>query len=472
MKIKIFLFSILLGLVYLTACDQDSIDNIGSSIQPDGDKIGVYETTIDITGKTVKVDSVYAKSINGLLGKFYDPEYGEIEAGYICQYYPDTFYLDKMKNKNSVDSVRLLVLYRSYVGDSLSPMEVTVYPVKQNMILDKNYYSNINPANYCDLNNILGRKTYTARNLNISDSLNTVSNTNQSYKVLSIPLPVELGNLFLEEYKKPDHGALTDPDKAAVLFPGTYLASTFGSGCILDVEGTRIHIYYDIEIENSTGTADTTVVMYSSLNVTKEVIQLNHLVSSKDETLWQDETTPDMYIKTPAGVFSQISIPLKQIKDSIGDRWFSKVSLKLTAQPRSTRPYSLDFPGLGTYSTSQMASSKLLLIEPDSVKSFFEQQRVADNQTSYFTTFNASDYTYSFENISNVVQNAINNTDKESLDLLLIPTLVSYYTASSGYTTSTVDNKSISYLTPSAVTLKRDDLKIQIIAVDLGVGKN
>ena len=447
----------------MVACDQDSIDNIGSSIQPDGNKIVAFDTTFSVTGRTIKVDSVYSKSMNALLGSFFDPDYGKIEAGYICQYYPaDPFLLDSMVNNQEIDSVRLLILYSTYTGDSLSPMQATVYPVKEGVLLDNlSRYSNIDPTQYSDMNRILGKQAYTARNLNVSDSANS-STTN--YKVLSIPLPLELGYKFLEECKKPNRGAFASPEAMAKFFPGTYIASTFGSGNLLHVEGTRIHIYYKrhwyIDDESTIATD------FAALNVTKEVVQLNHIATSENSHLWQNQSLDEMRIGSPAGLFAKISIPLKEISKSIGDRRFSRISLSLKALPQAALPFSLKLPGLGIYNTQMMTSSKLLLIEPDSLKSFFENQKIADSQTSYFTTLNSSTSTYTYENISNVVQNAINkNPNAETLDLLLVPAEVSYYTSTS-YPYSNMDKPPVNYLMPSAVTLDTKDLKIRVIAVD------
>ena len=464
MKTKIFFFGFLVSLVYLTACDQNSIDNIGSSVQPDGNRIVAFDTTFFVIGRTVKVDSVYAKSINGLLGSFLDPDYGKIETGYICQYYPaDPFELDSMVNKNEIDSIRLFILYQNFTGDSLSPMQATVYPVKKGVLLDNlSRYSNIDPTQYSDMNRILGSQAYTARNLNVSDSANS---STASYKVLSMPLPLELGYEFLEECKKSDLGAFASPEAMRKFFPGTYIASTFGSGNLLHVEGTRIHIYYKRHYK------DSIVTSYAALNVTKEVVQLNHIVTSENNHLWENQSSDEMYIKTPAGVFSKITIPLKEITNSIGNRRFSRISLSLEALPKANRPFTLNFPGLGIYNSRTMTSSKLLLIEPDSLKSFFENQRIADNQTSYFTTLSPSTSTYNYENISNVVQNAINkNPNAETLDLLLVPADVSYYTSTS-YPYSNIDKSPVNYLMPSAVTLSTKDLKIRVIAVDRDVNQ-
>jgi hypothetical protein len=438
-------------------------------MKPEEDNIVIFDTTMTVEGETVKADSIYAKSINGLLGQFYDLRYGTIKAGYICQYYPSAgFDVDSMM-KDEIDSIRLYIFYKTYFGDSLSPMEVSVYPAIKP--LDKHYYSNIQPELYCDMNSLMGKQIYTARNLNISDSIN-IAGGYQKY--ISIPLPNELGQKFLEEYKKPDHGAYASPSAMADFFPGTYLASTFGSGCLIEIEDTEIDIYYQRFCGQTVDGTDSIRSQVSVLSVTKEIVQLNTYTSEYDEEL-QKENNDTMFLKTPGGVFSKITIPIRKIKETIGNRKFSNVKLSISAYPKEDREYVWDFPGSGVQNTTTLTTPKLLLIEPKEVQSFFEGQKNADSQTTYYTTFNTSSYAYVFDNISNVVQKAIDEDAETDLELLLIPVLVSYYSYTDPYTYSTylVDYVCANYLVPSAVALKKggDNLKIQIVAADLDVNR-
>ncbi|GHV20804.1 hypothetical protein FACS189428_0300 [Clostridia bacterium] len=473
MRTKIFLLSgVLLGLIYLAGCD-DAIDQVGMGIQPDGNKVIVFDDSLDITSITLKDPVLYAKSIYGLLGNFYDKDYGELKAGYICQFYPDAGFGTKenMDSIVSVDSIQLKILYTTYVGDSLSPMEVSVYPVRKETPLPQDYYTNLNPSDYCSMDKLLGKQAYTARDLNISDSLNQANITANNYKLVSVDLPKGLAQQFYEEYQKADHGAYASPAAMADFFPGVYVKPTFGSGCILNVEKTDIIIYYTRRYE----TTDTLQVVHSDtrvqtsvLEVTKEVIQLNQYTGSNEEKLLNPADEKNMYLKTPAGIFAQLTIPITEIKQKIGNRKFSNVRLSIEAEPKEDWEYALDFPGMGTASSLALTRSKLLLIEPDSIKRFFEEKKTADGQTSFFTTFNKTTYSYTFDNISNVIQYAI---DKgfDKLELRLVPVQVAYYEYSSSYSYSTsyIDYTAAHYLAPSAVTLKKDNLKIKIIAADL-----
>ena len=471
MKTKKIVFCLFLGIIYM-ACN-DTVGRVGLGIQPEGDKINVFDTTVLVSARTIEVDSVYAKTPNGLLGEFYDPAYGSVKSGYICQYYPSIGfpYLDSIK-EDKIDSVRLNIYYSSYIGDSLAPMEVTVYPVVK--ALEKNYYTNAKPEDYCDMDHPLAKYAYTARNMNISDS---VLQASSYYRYISIPMPVKLGEDYLKAVKD---STIKTLDDFLSFFPGTYITTTFGTGSMLPVDVSEIVLYYtretklqDVNGKDSLGY----VVSGASFTVTKEVIQLNKFENKNPAFLTEDN--PDStFLKSPAGIYTELTIPIKEIVKGIGKKQFSSVALSLTAYPPNDWTYSLQFPGTSSSMVPSLTdnttgySSKLLLIEPDSVTNFFEMKKVADNQTSFTTTFNPSTYTYDFSNISNVVQNAINNAPDKDLKLWLIPVLTTWVQQTDAYGNySYSDYMTSQYLYPSGVTLKKggDNLKVRVIATDLKV---
>jgi hypothetical protein len=313
MKTKLILFCLALGLIYI-GCE-DSINNIGIGIQPDTDKISIYDTTVIVEARTVKVDSVYAKTANGFLGEYYDPSYGTIKSGYACQYYPSIgFYAVDSIVDNKVDSVVLNVYYASYEGDSLAPMELTVYKVVEE--LDKHYYTNVDPASFCDMNHPMAKQAYTARNLNVSDSALLANNYMRS---ISVPLPNKLGEDYLRMVK---NGELKNVKDFLNFFPGTYITTTFGTGSMLNVEYTEIYVYCTryATVRNYENTADSIALKpdVAAFTVTKEVVQFNNFKNTNDVFLLEDNPEKT-YLKSPAGVFTELTIPIREIiKGKIG----------------------------------------------------------------------------------------------------------------------------------------------------------
>lgn len=59
-----------------------------------------------------------------------------------------------------------------WVGDSLAPMRAEIFKITSP--LQKNFYTNIDPKQYCNMQESMGAQAYTAYNTSISDSLETL----------------------------------------------------------------------------------------------------------------------------------------------------------------------------------------------------------------------------------------------------------------------------------------------------------
>lgn len=138
MKIKPLLIGLGLGVTILSGCSDD-LNLVGSTIQPDGDKMPVYVDTFQMQATTLLMDSVYARTTNGLLGEFYDPLYGNVKSDYICQFYcPDDFKFKHEPINGQIDSIDFKIMYQNgaWVGDSLAPMRAQIYLVDKELERD------------------------------------------------------------------------------------------------------------------------------------------------------------------------------------------------------------------------------------------------------------------------------------------------------------------------------------------------
>ena len=145
MKIKPLLIGLGLGVTILSGCSDD-LNLVGSTIQPDGDKMPVYVDTFQMQATTLLMDSVYARTTNGLLGEFYDPLYGNVKSDYICQFYcPDDFKFKHEPINGQIDSIDFKIMYQNgaWVGDSLAPMRAQIYLVDKE--LERDFYTNFDP---------------------------------------------------------------------------------------------------------------------------------------------------------------------------------------------------------------------------------------------------------------------------------------------------------------------------------------
>ena len=85
-------------------------------------------------------------------------------------------------------------------------------------------------------------------------------------------------------------------------------------------------------------------------------------------------------------------------------------------------------------------ASELLMIERDSIYSFFEKGNVTNNRTSYLAVYNSTLNTYTYNNISSLINHMYANRDKGSKNwnkVVLIPVKTSSVRTSS-YSSATV----------------------------------
>jgi hypothetical protein len=468
MKIRLFILGMVAGSILLSGCNDD-YGLVGPSIQPDEDTPTIKSDTFMIKASTVMLDSIYAKTETGLLGEIYDPLFGDLKADFICQFYvQDGFTFRQKPIDGKIDSVQLRMYYpnRDWIGDSLASMQATVYPVVKP--LDRDYYTNIDPAQYVDLNNPLASKTYSPRDQTVSDSLWNATTTSGSYTIhtydaqLIIKLPASLGQKFYDESIN-NPGNFVNQDAFNKFFPGLYVTNTFGSGNILSINATRIVLFYHYYAERpSTGAIDSVAMANEVFPVTKEVIQMNRMKNAGLDQLLvpNDQYT---YIKSPAGVSTRLTIPMKEIKEKIEGRRVNTFYFELKAMPQDNWKYALSPP------------DNVLLIPEDSVKTFFEKGNIEDNVTTYLGTYNSASLLYFFTpitststvassvtaktNLANLIKYQLLYAPDKDLNMLLIP--VTRTVMQSG--TSTVATESISsYLKPASLTLRKDSSAMQI----------
>lgn len=429
MKIRSLILGLMLITGLMSGCNDD-INYVGGTIQPDKDRVDVAVDSFMMTASTIKLDSIYSKSSSGFLGQFYDPQFGEYKADFICQFYcQEDFKFRETPKDGKIDSVQLFIYYDSYIGDSLSPMRVDVYPVVKS--LEKNYYTNINPLDYADTKTSLGGQAYTPYHLNSA-----------SKDSVKIDLNTELGQKIYDETIN-NPASFKNQNAFNEFFRGIYVTNTYGMGNALKVTGTILSLYYsyDATTTGSDGKDSAYVAKGAEFFiVTDEVIQMNRMNSYGLEELLQpnEEYT---YLKTPAGVCTRLVMPGKEIHERIGNRTINNVPLSIQAMPQSDWEYASEAPGY------------LLLLPEDSLITFFEKNKTADLKTSFTAQYDNKLKTYKFSNIARLLQAHNENNPEEDLNLLLVPVTVT----SSSTSTSSSSSSSISHWQkPSGVVLRKD----------------
>lgn len=389
------------------ACDNESL-NIGNTLTDDSDQLALSSDNFDVATRTIVADSVLALSTNCYFGRVKDPETGaDVTSEFTTQFHlldnvyisPEQKIVGRYDGRAAADSCDIVIYLSSpfMSNDSLQAMKMRVNELSQPMEEGQRYYSNLDPRQNGMLrtDGLRQSKVFSYKNLLDSDSQRAASTYINNIRItLNKPYTAKDGTVYnnygtylMRNYY--DHRDFFRSSYAFIhnLCPGFFFEITDGFGFHAKVSDIGLRVYYRIETDTAVVNAQLT------LAGTKEVLQTTHI--SNDQTAIQAMAaeTEYTYLKTPAGLFTEVTIPVDEVKNSAHAN-DSLVGAKLTLQRINNE--SSDNRLLGTPST-------LLLVQKDSLYSFFENGRVPNNKTSFYTTLTSSMNYYAFPNISNLV---------------------------------------------------------------------
>ena len=385
MKVR-YLGTLLLAVLTFFGCD-DNTGTLGLGMLPDSDGMSAHTTTFNVTTRSFAVDSVFAKTSTGYIGKFSDPEFGYYETSFLTEL-------------NCTENFSLPEVYKVTERDSEgNPIKAT-----GTMTADSVVYK-YGPKS------LLGRKAYSAFDTSVPDSVRFEKDNNGYYTFYpNVTFPLDKKTFgedrILKVYREhPEYfkDAATFIDK---IFKGVYVKSDYGDGTILYVDYVALNMQFRFHhVNDTTGVAlkkkdGTDSLFYSMQTVfasTKEVIQANQFLNS--DLIKEKAAEPQhTYIKSPAGIFTEAIMPYDSIYNKLTNDTLNAVKLTFTN-------YNIN----SDYEYSMSAPNDVLLIRKQELKSFFEENKVRDNITSFTTTHNAfATNQYVFSNIARLVTTCIN----------------------------------------------------------------
>lgn len=456
MKLQTLYKLLFIALATMFVSCNDTLEKIGFSIQPENDRVSVGKDTLELSSRTIQVDSIFSRTKYPILGEYIDPVFGSVRSEYVGEfYYPEN---QGFKDGAIIDSVRLTVSYTSIIGDSLAPMSLAVYKVTDKLPKNKDY-TNFDPKTKSDMSAPLGTQIFTGKNNTYRTETYYSGSTAQTIKIYEIytPLPLSIGQSFLDEYKKPDHGALRNTDTFRDFFPGLYVTTDFGNSTILNVNLTSLNVFYKYtDPKGSSVKEDTIRTSEFRLNITPEVTQINYIQNNNDQLL--EPNANGTFIKSPAGVNTEITIPVSKIYSDLTTRSLNQARFVVYALPEANQDEKVKLT----------PPDYLLLINKDSLQGFFENRKLHDNVTSFYASFNQDTYSYNFGNIAAMI-NYYKKQKKEAFDLTyyLVPVDITFTTTGSSYYSTRTSTPTAIYnqMKPSAVMLenKPEKLKLDII---------
>lgn len=436
MKILRLLTVLVIAALTFAACD-DTTEGIGGSITNKIDNINISNSAFNVTTKSIVADSVLSRNNTGLIGKMKDPETGNyVKGDYMTQlgvlptFDIDTLDYIKQANKGSIeaDSCYLLVSYNASYGDTIAPMKVTAYEMTKPMSEDKEYYSNYDAfkEGWVSENNQHWSSNYNLSNT--SDVKNFKIYLNKKYTTKDGKTYKNYGSYIMQTYAEHPEYFKTNYKFLHNVCPGFYIKNVGGTGNMAKIWNTELIFYWKKTIKAKDGVTDSTGIGYNRFDGTEEVLQLNK-IENDTENLKKLASQEDWtYLKSPAGIFTEVTLPIDDImkgheKDTLNT---ATISFPRLNNADEDNPYNFATP------------STILMVQKDSLQSFFEKSKLADNRTSYTASYSSTGTyknAYTFQNIANLVSAMYKNKGKgENWNkVVLVP--VNVITTTQGYTT-------------------------------------
>ena len=421
----------------LYSCD-DSTTGIGDFIA-DTDEINAYSETYDVTTKTVSVEDinkkiginsngVYSRTSTAYLGKFTDPNFGEFTADFITQINcPEGFEYPKTFEK--IESTTLELYYRSYYGDSLAPMRVGVRfldtAIEDNGKNPELYYTSFTPSDYFGNNTLFAEKDYSAYDNSVPDSIRNHTDSNEKkdfypHVIINMDKPYE-GYDNLSDYLTAQYKAGNFADASTFInkvLKGFYVQTTGGDGSVLYIEDIWLRTKYKYTVKGSKD-QDSTVYGFRSLAATKEIYMATNLESKKEAIDAFVNDKDNSYLKTPAGLWTEVTLPLEAMYQDLKNDTLNSVSLSFTKYKETVKDQDI---------TYKMGTPKyLLLVREDDMKTFFEGNKTFDNKTSFLGIYDSKTSTYAFTKLNRLISHIFSEMRKDTPKsenwnkLLLIP---------------------------------------------------
>ncbi|MBQ3699719.1 MAG: DUF4270 domain-containing protein [Prevotella sp.] len=444
---KLIMTGIAMMTIAIFSCSEDTT-TVGNTLTNDVDKFVITSDTFNISTRSIVADSVLSRSSYSYLGRMKDPETGSyISANYSTQFSvleDEDYFIDKdsllsFDEDGNVlaDSCFINLIIQSYTGDSLAAMKMTMTEMAKPIQENQFYYTNFDPAakDYLRKDGIVKKKMYSISDLTLSDSIRNLRRNGSLYETIRIPLNdpytdkngITYNNygtyIMRKFYEHPEYFKGSQVFARNVC-PGFYFQTVDGLGQIAEILYTQIEVNYHYKLDSLI------VFDQESFNGTEEVLQTNLFSSDSENIKRLAANESHTYLKAPEGIFTEITLPIEEIK--FGHETDTIASAKIVFRRMN------DTSDLSDIILQE--PQNLLMITRDSLYSFFEERNLPNNKTSYLATYSSSKNSYTFSNISGLINHMYARRGKDANwnKAVLVPVQVTTTSASASSSTTTV----------------------------------
>ena len=304
-------------------------------------------------------------------------------------------------------------------------MKLTAYEMQTPMSEDERYYSNYDPMKdgLIRNNGIKVNKLYTLADLNVDEgtrgdedyTANIRVKLDQEYTDKDGKKYNNFGTFLMRKYYEDPSNYKDSYTFIHNLVPGFYFKMQSGLGSMAYISVSQLNVYFRYF------TKDSIYVGTSSFAGTEEVLQSTRIANDNNtlQRLVSDKRCT--YIKSPAGIFTEMTIPVDDIMNGHRNDTINTAKIVLPRINNDTQnEYALDIP------------QTLLMIPAEEIYSFFEEGKVIDYKTSFIASYDSKKNSYTFNNISALVKamDQKDRTNEKWNKVVIIPVTVTYNTES------------------------------------------
>ena len=411
MKLRLFTAIAFIAMAMIS-CTEDT-DTIGSSITNDTDRLLFSTGVYNATSRSILADSVYSHNSDCYFGMVKDPETNTyVKSDIMAQFnMVEGFKLpskDKMLSKIDgevvADSccISLFVKYSKSYGDTLNAMKMRV--------------SELNKNGYIRNDGLKINKMFTVRDLKLSD-----------------------GNLYSLQHNIPYQGTSSDSGYYDRILIPMNVPYTAKDGRTYNNYGTYVMRTYYEHPEYFTNSYRFVHNVCPGFNfeITDGLGVMANIMEI-DIQMFYNFITP---LKSPAGIFTEVTLPVDEISQAHVNDSLLSVSVSFSRQNSNVET-----------SNPISTPSSILMVHKDSLYSFFENKTMYDYKSSFYAALSSTN-TYSFNSIGNIItlmarQKAeglksdpdwvAKHPDWNKVVLVPVSTTVKYSSDYYGNTTSTV----------------------------------
>lgn len=376
------------------AC-QDDTSTIGGSLASGEVTITVDSIETDLRGKAEWINDFDSRTTTKLLGNLTIPEYGNLKCSFVTQMMSSTkMNIPDSIPESDVDSMRLVMSIPrgALTGDSLAPQQLRVFRITK--ALPKDIDSRFDPTGYYDPSSVFATKSYTVSNISKNDTVFAQS----AYVNIPMKLPREFGLELFRKYRN-DDPIFEWPATFNQWFQGLYVEQNFGNGCVANISSVRAYLYWHRK-DRVAVTVDSAKVEYRDvirrdsvclLASAPEVLSSNNISYSPSATLQQLASEGKSIVTSPGGYVTTFRFPVRQLLDRFleADTELSVVSSLI-----------LKIPAVSVKNDYGMSPPTNMLMTPmDERESFFRENKIPDNITTFYCTYDSENKVYTFSSM-------------------------------------------------------------------------